>query len=382
MSQKILFVDDEPNVLSAYERQLRKRYTIETATSGAAGLDKLQAGGPFAVVVSDLRMPSMDGIQFLARARELHPDAVRILLTGYADVQQAIDAVNHGSLFRFLTKPCPHETITTAIDAALAQHSLVVSERELLDKTLRGSVQVLGEVLALVNPTAFGRALRVQQLINGMSAYLEGAKAWEIDVAAMLSQLGYIAVPEATLAAAGRGASLSHEERKQLEAHPSVARDLLRAIPRLERVIEIITYQDKSFSAPGWPGSEKSGKTIPFGARLMKVALDFDALAARGVPRPQALSHMLSRPGDYDPDVLNALTTLIGRENAFEIREVTIVDLAPGMVLAEDLYSDGGLLLLSRGNPITTALQRRLEASVLHGRSPKLIKVLMRRQQP
>ncbi|HEV3438245.1 MAG TPA: HD domain-containing phosphohydrolase [Gemmata sp.] len=377
MNEKILFVDDEPNVLAAHERQLRKRYTVETATSGEAGLAALAGRGPFAVIVSDLRMAGLDGVQFLARASERYPESVRILLTGYADIQHAMEAVNQGRLFRFLTKPCPQDTLCGALDAAIAQYRLVTAERELLDKTLRGSLQVLGEVLALANPTAFGRALRAQQLIRDLSEVIEGAKGWEVDVAAVLSQLGCIALPEAVLATANRGAELRPEERRQMETHPGVARDLLKPIPRLDQVVQIIAYQDKPFLAPSRPSLEKCGKEIPLGARLLKIVLDFDALLARGVPRSQAVTHLESRTGEYDPDILTALAMMVRRESAVEIREVTILDLGPGMVLAEDLYSDVGVLLLSKGNPITGALKRRLEVSIIQGRSPKLIRVLV-----
>jgi response regulator RpfG family c-di-GMP phosphodiesterase len=377
MSQKILFVDDEPNILAVFERLLRKKYVFETCTSGEAALAVLSSRGPFAVIVSDLRMPGLDGVQFLARARERFPEIVRMLLTGFADIQHALEAVNQGSLFRFLTKPCAHETLCMALDAALAQHQLITAERELLDKTLRGSLQVLGEVLALANPTAFGRALRAQQLIRDMSHAVEGAGGWEIDVAAVLSQIGCITLPESVLAAASRGAELRSDERKQMDSHPGIARDLLKPIPRLDRVVEIIAYQDKSFVAPSRPSLEKTGKAIPLGARLLKIVLDFDSLLVRGVPRSQALTHLESRTGEYDPDLLNELAAIVRQESEVETREVTILDLVPGMALAEDLYTDAGVLLLSKGNPITSALKHRLETNIIKGRTPKLIRVIV-----
>jgi response regulator RpfG family c-di-GMP phosphodiesterase len=252
----------------------------------------------------------------------------------------------------------------------------MISERELLDKTLRGSLQVLGEVLALANPTAFGRSLRAQQLIRELSDSIEEAKGWEVDVATVLSQLGCIALPESVLFAANRGAELRPDERKQMETHPGVARDLLKQIPRLDRVVEIIAYQDKPFLAPSRQTLEKCGKEIPFGARLLKIALDFDALCVRGVPRSQALSLLESRTGEYDPELLTALASKIRAEAQEEVREVTILDLGAGMVLAEDLYNDSGQLLLSRGNPITSALKRRLESTIIQGRTSKQIRVV------
>src|SRR5258708_28798973 len=100
--EKILFVDDEPNVVEAYQRSLRRDFQNAIATSGAQALEMIAAGGPYAVVVSDMRMPEMDGVQFLTKASELAPDTVRIMLTGNADQQTAIEAVNQGHIFRFL----------------------------------------------------------------------------------------------------------------------------------------------------------------------------------------------------------------------------------------------------------------------------------------
>ena len=160
MTEKILCVDDEPNVLQACRRQLRKRFHIETADGGEQALQAIAGQDPYAVIVSDMRMPGMDGIQFLARAKELTPNSVRIMLTGNSDQQTAIEAVNEGNIFRFLTKPCPAESLAKAIAAGVEQYRLVTAEKELLEKTLRGSIKVLTEVLSLVNPTAFGRAAR------------------------------------------------------------------------------------------------------------------------------------------------------------------------------------------------------------------------------
>src|SRR5579862_5440420 len=145
MQERILLVDDEPNVLLGYQRLLHGEFHAETAVGSAAGLTAVQNKGPFAVVLSDMRMPEMDGIQFLTRVKTLAPDAVRMMLTGYADVQTALSAVNEGNIFRFLTKPSSKEVLTSALTAGIAQYRLVTSEKELLEKTLTGSLTVLTE---------------------------------------------------------------------------------------------------------------------------------------------------------------------------------------------------------------------------------------------
>jgi response regulator RpfG family c-di-GMP phosphodiesterase len=377
MSEKILFVDDEPNVLAGVERQLRKRYEIETAPGGTEGLAALDTRGPFAVVVSDMRMPVMDGAQFLARVYERHPNTVRLLLTGYSDVRSAIDAVNQGHVFRFLTKPCPPDALTGALDAALAQYRLQTAERELLDRTLRGSVQVLGEVLAIVNPTAFGQVARVQKLVRELAGAVEGAGAWEVEVAVVLSRLGCVAIPEAVLTAAGRGAQLGPDEQRQINALPAITRELLRPIPRLERVSEIIDHLDRPFGIPSPSRSERTGKALPLGSRLLKLAFDYDTLVARGLPAQQAVAHLRSRGEWYDPDLLAALESSLRRQPEPQAREVWAGELACGMVLAEDVYNEAGSLLLRRGNPITEPLKHRLEVLATTQRTPKQFRVLV-----
>ena len=146
MDNKILFVDDDPNILSAYTRTLHKRYRMATASGGEEALQIIQTDGPFAVVVSDMRMPGMDGVALLTHVRNFNPDTVRIMLTGNADMGTAIEAVNQGNIFRFLTKPCEPDDLALALDGAIKQYRLVTSERELLELTLKGSIDLLVEL--------------------------------------------------------------------------------------------------------------------------------------------------------------------------------------------------------------------------------------------
>jgi DNA-binding NtrC family response regulator len=161
MTEKVLFVDDDELILSSYERSLRKHFTLDTAVGPVQALEKIASSGPFAVIVSDMRMPQMTGLEMLHRVRTLSPDSIRLILTGNADLRTAIDAVNEGHLFRFLEKPCPNETMGRVLTAALEQYRLERSERDLLEKTLQGSVKVLTDVLGLVNPEAFSTASRI-----------------------------------------------------------------------------------------------------------------------------------------------------------------------------------------------------------------------------
>ncbi|MDR3584123.1 MAG: response regulator, partial [Desulfosporosinus sp.] len=155
MNNKVLLVDDDLNVLQAYTRTLRGNFKVSTTDNGAEGLQILKKEGPFAVIVTDYRMPKMNGIQFLAYAKELIPDTIRIMLSGQADLDVSIQAVNEGNVFRFLNKPCPTEQLIKVLDTAIEQYRLVMSERELLDKTLKGSVKLLLDISNAVNPQIF-----------------------------------------------------------------------------------------------------------------------------------------------------------------------------------------------------------------------------------
>ncbi|MEO0605633.1 MAG: response regulator, partial [Myxococcota bacterium] len=154
----VLCVDDEPHVLEGLVANLRRRFAVKTATSGASGLQAIEdSEEDFACVVSDMRMPGMDGASFLAEVRQRAPDTTRLLLTGHANLESAVAAVNDGGIFRFLTKPCPPEQLLVAVGDACRQFQLRRAERELLEETLKGTVSVLSEVISLASPEAYGR---------------------------------------------------------------------------------------------------------------------------------------------------------------------------------------------------------------------------------
>src|SRR6185369_15507325 len=160
MSSKILFVDDEPNVLEAYQRNLRKRYSIDTATGGELALGLMAKRGPYAVIVADMQMPGMDLVELLVQAQQQAPDSVRLMLTGNADQKTAVEAVNQGHVYQFLNKPCPPEMLALALVNAIRQHQLIMVQRELLEKTLNGSINMLTGILAATEPQSFGRGER------------------------------------------------------------------------------------------------------------------------------------------------------------------------------------------------------------------------------
>lgn len=222
---RLLCVDDDAYVLDGLRDVLCRSFDVGTAVSGLDRLEMLRSEpNAYAVVVSDMRMPVMNGAEFLRAARRIAPDAVRMLLTGEADVQAATDAVNHGQLFRFLIKPCDAQELMRACAAALGQHRLQAAERVLLEQTVRGSVDALAEVLALTNPAAFGRGARVKALAGELARAATLRNWWEVEVAAMLAHVGAVTLPQATAEKLYAGADLTAQEAAMVGRVPLVTR--------------------------------------------------------------------------------------------------------------------------------------------------------------
>ncbi|MBI5831001.1 MAG: response regulator [Armatimonadetes bacterium] len=348
----VLCVDDEPNVLAGLTLHLGRAYRVVTAESGEAGLAVLAEQGPFAVVLSDMRMPGMDGAQFLARVREQAPDATRMLLTGHADIEAAISAINDGRIFRFLTKPCPPADLRTAFELAVEQYNLVVAERVLLGQTLLGSIKALTQVLALTSPLVFGRATRVTALVKDLLARVPVHHRWAVEVAAMLSELGCIGLPDEVAHKHHYGEPMTPAERQMVARAPGLTAAMLGSIPRLEPVLEILRLAGEPYLPKLGAGD---GDQTPLGreADLLRLALEFEALETSGMSRLAALDKMRRRLGASDP-LFAALDACRGSSAPQQfVRDVPLGRLRQGMQLATDLTTTTGLLLAARGYVVT-----------------------------
>lgn len=355
----VLCVDDEPNVLEGLVRTLRRHFQVTTAVGAEAGLKAFQERTSFPIVVSDLRMPGMDGVAFLSRIRRTSPETVRVLLTGQADLPSAIGAVNEGSIFRFLSKPCPPDTLLRAMLAAEAQHRLITAERVLLEETLHGSIQALVDVFALVNPAGFGRATRARNLVARLADHFRLESRWQLEVAALVSQIGSVTLPTETIEKLYRGECLTREEALAAERLPRIASEVVARIPRMEEVQKILAHLDLRFDGAGAPAGAPRGKSIPFGARVLKLALDIDVLESQGVSLREAVEMLSARSGWYDPDLLNGFLESGGAPRSGVV-EIELLDAEPGMVVAEDVRTADGALLLARGQVVSDSLVERV----------------------
>jgi CheY-like chemotaxis protein len=361
-TKRVLLVDDEPLLLDTMAQLLEHQYEVTTAVGPIKGLVAVETDGPFAVVVSDQRMPGMSGTVFLSRVRDISPDTVRVMLTGCNDLESTAQAINEGQIFRFLTKPCPYEQMIATLDACLNHYRLVRAERELLEDTLAGSIQVMSEILALVNPEAFGRASRVRRYIRHMGTQLHLKELWQFELAGLLSQIGCVAISPEILRKTWAGDRLSPEEDTMLASHPAVGRALLSRIPRMEAIARIIGRQHTIPSVETTIPEEGDTPTVVLGGAMLTTAMELDQRLAQGKTLEQALAGMARQPDLYPPHILKTLESLKPIGQDWVPRLVHVRQLETFMVLDEDVHARNGFLLAPKGHELTTPLIHRLRS--------------------
>jgi response regulator RpfG family c-di-GMP phosphodiesterase len=366
MSTEILFVDDDPGILAGFQRSLRKDFKVDTAEGGAAALALIRSRSPYAVVVADMRMPGMNGVEFLVELEKTSPDTVRMMLTGNADQKTARDAVNQGHIFRFLTKPCPPDELLLALRAGLKQYQLVTAERDVLEKTLNGSARVLSDILAMHDSQSFGKSQRLREYIKSFAEHLQLKQTWDLELAAMLSQIGCVTIPQAILARSRTGGTLTGAEADVLKRVPQIGHDLLSHIPRLESVAAIVLYQNKNFDGTGFPVDKIAGEDIPIGARILRVLEDLVAHESIKASKARALEMMTLCPGRYDPRVLEAVGAVFDvawtRTTSVETqtRPVGIKAVRVGWTLAAEARTKEGVMIVPAGTQISLMLMQKL----------------------
>jgi response regulator RpfG family c-di-GMP phosphodiesterase len=353
----VLCVDDEPRVLEGLALHLRKEYEFHSAPGGQAALGKLRELKNVCVVLSDMRMPGMDGATLLAQVMSSYPDVTRILLTGEPGRDAAVSAVNKGHVFQFLTKPCAPDQLRAAVEAGVIHHRVLTAERTILQETVLGCIKALVDVLALASPVVFGRATRIKRIAMEFSAALGSPEYWQLEAAAMLCQVGYLSMPADIVERAYYGESLTPAETAKLREVPEVATRLLEHIPRLEPVLQILNalqYSDPQITQLG-------DGTIGLATRILGLALEYDRLVSQGISSGVAVQTLKSRAGRYGESLLAQFATHVGAEEAQRVvSEVTLRVVQPGMTLLQDLRTQSGTLLVPRGFEVTVTFLERI----------------------
>jgi CheY-like chemotaxis protein len=352
----VLVVDDEPTTLETLEYQIGRDFRVMTAEDGSAALAVIDRHGPFAAVVTDQQMPGMTGLELLEQIRVHHPDTVRVLHTAQTELAVAVAAINEGKVFSFLCKPCPTEAMRGTVREAVAQYHTTLAEREMLERTLQTSMHALFNWMELVNPRAFARAERIRDLAQALCRELDLTFTWQIEVAAMASQLGAVTLPAKVIERLNRGLPLPDDEQKMTHALPEVAVRLLNGIPKLEEVVEIMdTLRATDARRPDVPVPAPTPAVS-----VLRAAIEYQALVGRGVTVEGALA-ILERSPDQEPTVLAALSRILGGALGSEtVRALRVSEIEVGMRIAEDVISINGVTLIGRGVRVTPTLLERL----------------------
>jgi response regulator RpfG family c-di-GMP phosphodiesterase len=363
MSDKknILFVDDEENVLSSMRRMLRKnaaQWDMAFANSGAEAVELAKTKN-FAVVVSDMRMPEMDGLETLSTIKDISPDTVRIMLTGNADQLTAINAINEGEIFRFFTKPCDRGTLIKGIESAIRQHNLITAEKELLEQTLAGSLRVLIDARALSGDDATGPSKLVRKWAKEAAKGLNIKPAWPLEMAANLFDIARFAIPAELTLKIKLGKDLTSAEQNILDNMPQNSHDLIANIPRLSKIANIVLHHMRGFDGSGLPKNGPVGAELPLESRVLKIVHDAAKHHIKGATLAESFQILEGDPA-YDPGLLDRIRSYLlnaafdGKEGEeMETIPLAVQSLEPGMLIAGNVEGENGNLLLAAGERIS-----------------------------
>jgi response regulator RpfG family c-di-GMP phosphodiesterase len=354
-----MFVDDDVALLKSLERNLCFDYDLCIAESGPQALELMAERGPFSVVLTDMRMPIMDGVHFIEQARKVSPDTVYLMLTGNQDVDTAIKAVNHGQVFRFLTKPCETADIKMAVAAAQRQFELVNAEKELLQKTFVGAVNLMTDVVETLHPDTMQQSQRVDAIMRHCENALECPGNWEYRLAARLSLVGLALLPCDEQLKFQQLAPTDPESHRLLEKMASTSARLIARIPRLERVGEILRRQTAvDGSAFHEPYDEHSPD---LGASLLRVAVHWSTMINNGLSPETAVVELQQVVHKLPQQIQLALMDLDTPDGDQQPVELALRDLAEGMVLYDNVLSEDGALLLRSGRRLTLPIIEKLK---------------------
>lgn len=374
---KVLFVDDQAKVLDDLKVIVAEVCEAHVALNAEEGLKIFESEGPFTIVASDQNLPGMNGSEFLAMVNRRDPYCSTMLVTGHADYHDAMRAVNNGHVFRLLDKPYAEQDLLDAIQAGTRQRQLIESEQVLLQETLVGAVNALTETLATVKPLFFGRAQRIKRLSGEIARYLKFPHVWQVESAAVFSQMASITLPEEEAENVFLRKKLRPQIVELVKKFPQVIDHLLGNIPRLDEVREII---DCLMGNP-LPYENKAKMEVYQAYRIIDAALEYDYMETEGHDSEVILGTLRGGEKKFDKDVIEAMSKLLHKSKTrYLVNEVPLEELRVGMRLAEDLSLETAMLVAPKGTDITKHfLQVLHNYDSCYDRTPfpKLIKVFV-----
>ena len=389
---RILIVDDEEIVLVALRETLvRAGYQVSTAKDPLPALEILQTE-KFAVIISDQQMPSMTGLDFLTKAKQMQPDASRMLITAVLSLDTVIDAINRGEIYRFIIKPWLREELLVTVQNAVQRYELLcrnsvlqattlamnekltqlnkqlelqvarVAEQneqlsrlnEALEQNLNRSVELCMQTMQTFYPTLGNQARRAYEVCHSMAEVLNMAPEQQqiLEMSAWLHDIGLIGVPRHIIRKwQQEPAELDDAERALIEHHPILGQELAAFVHHLEGVGALIRSHHERFDGLGYP-DKLSGEKIAWPARLLAVAVAF---AESRFDQEEAVQSIRLATGTaFDPEAVRVFVRAIPKASVpRKEKEVLLSELTPGMILARGIYTSNGLLLIPEGQQLS-----------------------------
>ena len=322
---RVLFVDDEPLVLEGLRRSVYSEFVADLAGGAEEGLAKLREGGPYPVVVSDMRMPGMDGAKFLATVRTVSPDSIRVMLTGASDMEAAVRAVNEGQIFRFLTKPVTSKTLLATLRACVVRYRDALLEKDqlkiavaALEQLDLGTLTALARAIDAKSTWTAGHSERVTILALkiGHAMGLPDKSLEIMHRGGLLHDIGKIGTPLAILDKPG---ALEPEEIQIMQDHVKIGVRILEPIACFREALPMVAQHHEWLDGSGYPAG-LAGENISLHARILAVADCYDAIVSdrpyrKGLPKQQALEILMRRSGtQFDPIIIEVFTRLSGAD--------------------------------------------------------------------
>ncbi len=334
---KILIVDDEEDNLALLYRTLRGKYDITKATSAIEALEILKHE-QFDCILSDHKMPLMDGVEFLKRVYDIQPKTMRLLVTAYSDVKILIDAINYAKIYRYIKKPYSPDELLMIVENALENYRLKLDNENLiqdLKDLFSGTVKAIIEALDAKDSFTLGRSRRVAfyalKIVNKMA--LTPAEASQIELAGLLHDIGMIGVAEEIL---NKSQKLSDEEFEKVKMHVQYSVKILEDIKQLYEITEIIKYHHEHYDGNGYPYGLK-GEEIPLGSRIIAIADAYDSMVSNrayrnSLPPEQAIEILQQGAGkQFDPNLVQIFISILpdaAREiEEYEAQQKTLTNL-------------------------------------------------------
>lgn len=353
-------IDDDKDILASYQVNLRKDFIVRIASNANQAMEILKAENDIGVIVTDYKMPDINGVNLLKMIRQIYPDPIRIMITGFADMQIAVNAVNEGSIFRFLTKPMPTPELKQIIHDALIQYNLKKNEKELLNNTLKGTLKLLIDLISLSIPQSLNIGSQARAVARKIGVKTGDIELWELEVASLLSNIGLLLLPNDIIQKKAEGKDLSSSEAAVFNSHPELGANLLKNIPRFEKISDAILHMNNNYSSKN--DVNIANESIPIYSRILKISNDYIQYIQLNKTPLEAYEKMLEIYYQYDPKLLELLLSeVVGSENNRKIKQIQLMELKSGMVVAKDIVDERETVLFKKDKEITEPIIIRLQ---------------------